>query len=260
MSNLTSYTAGATRFTASGTASTIDLSKLTALLSDASYNSSLQASSGGTILDPVLATLNRTDVTTDGTGTLGTAQISSFTGGTITANGGTPDYSGLTSLTAANLYANNGAVLAFPGVTSYAAQSVYVPTIQANGTGSVVDLSHLTTLSGDTNTYLVGQRAGRGQGQPEQPDQLHRRGHSLYRQRRRQHHRPLEADRTALGYLLQLLTPGQQRRHDPRSRAGHAQPHRRDHRRHRHAGHRPDQHLHRSARSRPTAVRPTTPA
>ena len=124
MSNLTSYTAGATHFTASGTASTIDLSKLPALLSDASYTSSLQASSGGTIVDPVLATLNRTDVTTDGTGTLGTAQISTFTGGTITANGGTPDYSGLTSLTAANLYANSGAVLAFPGVTSYAAQSV----------------------------------------------------------------------------------------------------------------------------------------
>ena len=148
LSNLTSYTAGATRFYASGTASTIDLSKLPALLSDASYNSSLQASSGGTILDPVLATLNRTDVTTDGTGTLGTAQISSFSGGTITVNGGTPDYSGLTSLTAANLYANNGTVLAFPSVTSYAAQSVYVPTIQANGTGSVVDLSHLTTLVG----------------------------------------------------------------------------------------------------------------
>ena len=90
LSNLNNYTTGATGFYASGTGSTIDLSKLTGLLSDALYNSSLQASGGGTILDPLLATLNRTDVTTDGTGTLGTAQISTYTGGTIMANGSAP--------------------------------------------------------------------------------------------------------------------------------------------------------------------------
>ena len=89
LSNLTS-TSGSTHFTADGAASTIDLSKLPGLLSDAGSGSSLQATNGGTILDPVLATLNQTDVTTDGTGTLATAQITTFTNGTITANGSAP--------------------------------------------------------------------------------------------------------------------------------------------------------------------------
>ena len=152
LSNLTSYTAGATGFdadgSANGTPSTIDLSKLTGLFSDSYYNSRLVATNGGTIVDPLLATLNRTDLTTDGTSTLGTSQITTYTNGTITANGGTPNYSGLTSLNGDNIYANNGAVLAFPNLTSYAGLSSSATTIQANGAGSVVDLSHLTTLAG----------------------------------------------------------------------------------------------------------------
>ena len=159
LSNLTSYTAAATHFTAdgaaNGTPSTIDLSKLTGLFSDTSYHSLLQASNGGSIVDPVLTTLNQTDVTTDSPSTLGTSQITTFTNGTITANGGTPDYSGLTSLDGDTVYANSGATLSFPGLTSYAGQSAYYPTIQANGAGSVIDLSHLTTLSGSTYPWLV---------------------------------------------------------------------------------------------------------
>ena len=154
LSNLTSYTGGATFFTADGAASTIDLTNLTKLAADY-YKNVLQATNGGTILDPLLTTLDHTDLTTDATSKLATAQITAFTSGTITANGGTPDYSGLTSLDGDSVSANNGAVLAFPGVTSYAAQSAsYNPTIQANGTGSVVDLSHLTTLAGGTYPYL----------------------------------------------------------------------------------------------------------
>ena len=248
LSHLNNYTTGATAFTANGTAnstpSTIDLSLLTGLLSDAYYNSSLQATNGGTILDPILATLNRTNLTTDGTGALGTAQISTYTGGTITANGGTPDYSGLTALSGANLYANNGAVLAFPGVTSYPAQSArhHGPGQRHGQPCRPLAPDH----PGRRHVHLrpLGQRPGRRQGRPEPPEQLHHRGHLLHRQRHREHHRPLAPDRTALGYLLQLLTPGQWRRHHPRSTLGHAQPHQPDHRRHRHAGHRPDQHLH----------------
>ena len=74
LSNLTSYTAAATHFTAdgaaNGTPSTIDLSKLTGLFSDTSYHSLLPASNGGSIVDPVLTTLNQTDVTTDSPSTL----------------------------------------------------------------------------------------------------------------------------------------------------------------------------------------------
>ena len=227
LSNLTSYTAAATHFTAdgaaNGTPSTIDLSKLTGLFSDTSYHSLLQASNGGSIVDPVLTTLNQTDVTTDSPSTLGTSQITTFTNGTITANGGTPDYSGLTSLDGDTVYANNGATLSFPNLTSYAGLSSYYPTIQANGAGSVVDLSHLTTLAGGPYRYflvvnaLAGGKVNLSNLTSYTAAATHFDRRRL-RQRHPQHDRPLEADRTVLGYLLPLPAPGHQRRLDRRSR------------------------------------------
>jgi hypothetical protein len=151
---------GSLVFVADGAGSTLDLSALKAIGSTTNYDSSLRATSGGTILDPLLATLSRTDITTDGTGALGTSQITSFTAASITANGGAPDYSGLTSIDGDSLYANNGAVLSFPNVASYAGTtaSFVSSTIQASGTAaggtpSRIDLSHATSLTGVTGNY-----------------------------------------------------------------------------------------------------------
>ena len=96
LSGVTSQPSGRIQFYADGTGSTIDLSKLTALISDAYYNSSLQVQDGGTIIDPVLASLNRADLETDSTAGISTRQITPDVSSTITVDGGTPDFSGLT--------------------------------------------------------------------------------------------------------------------------------------------------------------------
>jgi hypothetical protein len=160
LSEVASQPGGSLQFTADGAGSLIDLSALKALTSKTNTDSSLQASNGGTTTDPLLTTLSRTDLTTDATGSLGTSQITSFTAATITANGGSPDFSGLTSIDGLNLYANNGAVLAFPNLGSYAATTASFAsnTIQASGTGtggtpSRIDLSHATNLTGVTGNY-----------------------------------------------------------------------------------------------------------
>ena len=141
LSGVTSQPSGRIQFYADGTGSTIDLSKLTALISDANYNSSLEVQDGATIIDPVLATLNRADLETDSTAGISTKQITSDVSSTITVNGGTPDFSGLTTIDGLDLYANGG-TLALPSATSYTGPG----TIQANG--GTVDLSTLTTLTG----------------------------------------------------------------------------------------------------------------
>ncbi len=159
LSHLTSNPSGRNFFQVSGTGSVLDLSALPAILSDQSNNSLLSVTSGGTVLAPLLTTLTRTDLTIDGTATIPTRQFTSYTGATITVNSGTPDFSGLTSISGDDVYANGGAVVAFPNVTVLSTPTGYEGTIQASGTSgssgtgtpSEIDLSHVTTLTGTTN-------------------------------------------------------------------------------------------------------------
>ena len=168
MPALTTDKGGATRILAQGTGSVVDLSALTNLTSDQSGNdSALQATQGGQIKSPNLTSLSDVLLTIDGTGTQDTAQITAFTNGIATVSGGAADFSGMIDVTGssftlsgggtANLddaskidgaifNVSGGVTLALPAATSYSAQNF--STIQASGTGSVVDLSHLTTLAG----------------------------------------------------------------------------------------------------------------
>ena len=71
-----------------------------------------------------------------------------------------PDFSGLTALNGDSVFASGGADVAFPTVTSLTDPTNSFPTIQASGTGgtgtpSEVDLSHVTTLNGTTNDYII---------------------------------------------------------------------------------------------------------
>ena len=140
----------------------LDLSALPAILSNQGNTSLLSVTSGGTVLAPKLTTFTDTDLTIDGTATVPTKQITSYTGGTITVNSGTPDFSGLTSIAGDAVYANGGAVVAFPTATALSTPASYNTTIQAsgtsgsNGTGtpSEVDLSHVTSLTGTSDNVI----------------------------------------------------------------------------------------------------------
>ena len=70
-------------------------------------------------------------------------------------------------MTATDLQAYGGAVLALPTAASYAGAVGYLPSILADGTGSRVDLGTLPALTGGTshdryNTYIVYIQATHG--------------------------------------------------------------------------------------------------
>ena len=162
LSHLASNPSGRNYFQVSGSGSVLDLSALPAILSNQGNTSLLSVTSGGTVLAPKLTTFTDTDLTIDGTATVPTKQITSYTGGTITVNSGTPDFSGLTSIAGDAVYANGGAVVAFPTATALSTPASYNTTIQAsgtsgsNGTGtpSEVDLSHVTSLTGTSDNVI----------------------------------------------------------------------------------------------------------
>ena len=124
----------------------IDLSSLSTVVSDQKHDSEINIGAGGTLLDPLLTTLSRTDLSVDGLATVATAQITSITGSQV--------------------YASDGAVIAFPGVTALSTFSGANLTIQASGTSttgtpSEIDLSHVTTLTGTTdNVYFFNAYSG----------------------------------------------------------------------------------------------------
>ncbi len=82
------------QFTADGGGSQIDLSALTTF-DGYPGNGALDATDGATVDDGNLTSLDEITVTLDGTGSLATAQWSTFTHGAINATGGTPNLSGL---------------------------------------------------------------------------------------------------------------------------------------------------------------------
>ena len=69
------------------------------------------------------------------------------TGSSFTlSGGGTANLDNASKIDQASFFVSGGVTLALPAATSYSAQNY--STIQASGTGSVVDLSHLTALAG----------------------------------------------------------------------------------------------------------------
>ena len=105
LSHLASNPSGRNYFQVSGSGSVLDLSALPTIVSDQGNNSLLSVTSGGTLIDPLLTTLTDTDLTIDGTATIPTGQITSYTAATITVNSGTPNFSGLTSISGDDVYA-----------------------------------------------------------------------------------------------------------------------------------------------------------
>src|SRR5208337_1676905 len=189
----TAVTGGAVNLTADGTNSVLDLSALQSFQGYFEYQyytstSNIQATNGGSILDPQLATVNTAGLTLDGTGTIGTASITALTNSTVAVSGTAADFSGVTDLSStsltlsgggtanldhaakidgANISVSGGVTLTLPAATSYTQNTGSWNsnrTLQASGAGSVLALPNLTTITGSTqygsNLYVQALAGG----------------------------------------------------------------------------------------------------
>jgi RHS repeat-associated protein len=180
---LTSYTSvNGSTFQADGKGSVLDLSNL-ATITKTSYWYYLDATNGGTLklpsltsldyagqggvvltdtgnstlLDSSLATLNGVQATLDGSDASVANSWTKFTNGGLTVSGGSYSLAGLTDVDGSNLTAQSGGSLALPRLTSYASNNT---TFQATGTGSVLDVSALTTLTQTSSWYINADNGG----------------------------------------------------------------------------------------------------
>ncbi len=163
LSHIAAIGSGHASFSADGTNSQIDLSALTSF-TGTDGQSSIEATSDGTILLSLLAQLDAVDLYV--AGTMATSSITSYTNGEITADGQNLDLSGLTGFSADSLILRNGGTadlhnlvtidsssfdigggvaLALPVGSTYSANSSRDLSLVARGTGSVLDL---TTAAG----------------------------------------------------------------------------------------------------------------
>jgi len=163
--NLTAYSSNGNTFQADGTGSVLDVSALVTLTQSAGWSIdatnggklklngltaltsvhriTIVESSGGTVLDPNLATLTGVNATLDGTDTQIANSWTTFTGATLKVTGGSYTLQGLTDLDLSSLYVESGGTLSLPNLKSYASNGVF----EAEGTGSVLDVSALATLT-----------------------------------------------------------------------------------------------------------------
>jgi RHS repeat-associated protein len=164
---MTSYVAAATAFEANGSGSLLDVSALTMLTQQGywgvnassggtvnlsgmtSLNATngtiyLQDSGGSTLLDSNVTTLNGVNASLDGTDQQVTNSWTKFTGGSLNVTAGSYTLPGLTDLDESNVNVSGGGKLSLPGLTSYLAND---SVLQAYGSGSLLDVSALTTLT-----------------------------------------------------------------------------------------------------------------
>ena len=110
-----------------------------ASLSDTSLQSNLTIGNGGTLVAPLLAT---------------------YSGGTITVNNQTVTLTSLTNVDASSLIVNSAGILTLPNVASYAEAAFANTSFQANGAGSKLDLTAITSITGTTGTLNVQPSSG----------------------------------------------------------------------------------------------------
>ena len=162
LSNLATVTDSYVNFNADGSGSVIDLSALASVSDTNGTYGYLSASNGGQVIDPQLTTavgLNITlgNVDASDISQMNTSQLASVTNSSITVYQ-TADFGGVTTIDGSSLYANNGAMLSLPNVTSYSQAAggrndqCY---FQATGADSVVELPNLTSLVAPGNEMKV---------------------------------------------------------------------------------------------------------
>jgi len=165
----TGITSGAVTFTSDGTGSVIDLDDLATFTGNLYFsNSGFHALNGGTILIPALTGIHEGNVSCDTPGNLDLSSVTGITGGgTVTLTGGIHNLTSLTTTNArfeitggsvpvmtnlsnidgASIYVTGGAVVNFPLVTSYSQTTSSDRYLQAEGAGSILRFSNLTSLT-----------------------------------------------------------------------------------------------------------------
>ncbi len=134
---------------------TINLTGLTSLNSDDDI--AISDTGGSTLIDPNVTTLSAItrgddlNVTLDGTDAHVADSWTSFTNGSLTVSGGAYSLPGLTDVDQSNLTASGGGHLTLLGLTSYATWG----TFQADGAGSLLDVSNLVTLSSQPGFWQI---------------------------------------------------------------------------------------------------------
>jgi hypothetical protein len=152
LSSVPKADAGSIDFRATDADSVIDLSNLVEFEDPTGFIGRLRALNGGEIIAPSLVSLVDIDTTVDGASTLPTGQLVTFTVGLLTADGAVPDLSGLQMIDEGNFTARNGGVVTLPpSLNAYVAGSAKQTNFKAQGAGSLLDFSALTSLEAGTN-------------------------------------------------------------------------------------------------------------
>ncbi len=158
LSNVTSIT-GPVELSSEGTGSQLDASALDSFHGRTSGNPSfLQVTTSGTLLDGALTAPDQVNLMSDGSGTLAISQWSAFTNATATISGGTPSFTSLANIANSSFFASGGAQVTLGAVTGYTSAVGLQPTLQASGTGTLLALPGLTSLTVDTtngNSWLA---------------------------------------------------------------------------------------------------------
>ena len=132
-------------------------------------NSGLQVTHNGTVLDTKLTSLSGANLTLDGTGTIALAQITSFTGGTLSLSGGTLGLTMLSDIDGSSLLVSGGASMTLPEVTGYNGPTGYTTTLQATGAGSMLVLPMLGSITANAALYSLIQVQALAGGNVELP-------------------------------------------------------------------------------------------
>ena len=145
---------------AEGPQSKISVPSLTTINNyDTNGQAVLEATSGATLIDPLLTSLNEVLVTVDGQSTLDYAGWTSLTNSAFTTTGGTFDFSpGATSLSnvdGTSFYVYGGGHVSLPGVTTITNPGYAYLYLEASGSQSVLDLSNLTSISSVSAEYQI---------------------------------------------------------------------------------------------------------
>ena len=153
---LTTLTGTVWSFEAQGVDSLISLPDMTQLNVN---GANVTATGGGTIeLNSSLTSLTGVDLTVDASSTLPLGQFKSLTNCQVLVEGGTYSLSNLTNINGSSLFAEDGASLTLPSVTSYVGTN-YGAYLEVGGTGSTLDLPLLTSIT-ENNLYI--EAAGSG--------------------------------------------------------------------------------------------------
>ena len=142
--NLPNYTTGSVQVLADGANSVVNLSGMTSFSASNATNgaASITARNGGTVLMGSLTALNLVNIVMDGTGTMATSQIVSYTNGTATISGVAPNFSGLTNAAGSTFNLSGSVALMLNNAANLAAA-----TFNLNG-GATVNLPSASDIDG----------------------------------------------------------------------------------------------------------------